>query len=81
MLLAFIWAYFCYPEIRGRTLAEIDEMFEAGVSARAFEGYVCVNNLQHTATVMVKQDGQHVDIVGGEQEEEKFTVLQSQRAV
>jgi SP family sugar:H+ symporter-like MFS transporter len=34
--------YFYLPEIKNRTLEEIDEMFEARLPARKFRKYVCV---------------------------------------
>ncbi|KAL9109690.1 MAG: hypothetical protein Q9227_005728 [Pyrenula ochraceoflavens] len=37
---AFI--FFFFPEVKGRTLEEIDEMFEARLPARKFRKYVCV---------------------------------------
>lgn len=37
-----IWIYFFLPEIKNRTLEEIDEMFEAKLPARKFRKYVCV---------------------------------------
>ena len=36
---AFVW--FCLPEVKGRTLEEIDEMFEKRLPARKFRTYVC----------------------------------------
>jgi SP family sugar:H+ symporter-like MFS transporter len=33
--------YFYLPEIKNRTLEEIDEMFEARLPARKFRKYVC----------------------------------------
>lgn len=33
----FIVAFFFYPEVKGRTPAELDEMFEARLPARAFK--------------------------------------------
>lgn len=33
-----IWAYFYAPELKGRSLEEIDEMLRAGVSARKSKG-------------------------------------------
>ncbi|KAI7196711.1 hypothetical protein D0869_06110 [Hortaea werneckii] len=36
---AFVW--FCLPEVKGRTLEEIDEMFEKRLPARRFRTYVC----------------------------------------
>ncbi|PSN59452.1 general substrate transporter [Corynespora cassiicola Philippines] len=35
------WVYFYLPEIKNRTLEEIDEMFEAKLPARKFRKYVC----------------------------------------
>jgi SP family sugar:H+ symporter-like MFS transporter len=40
--LTAIWVYFYLPEIKNRTLEEIDEMFEARLKARQFRKYVCV---------------------------------------
>ncbi|GAB1315359.1 Major facilitator-type transporter ecdD (Fragment) [Madurella fahalii] len=37
-----LWIYFFLPEVKGRTLEEIDEMFEARLPARKFRKYVCV---------------------------------------
>jgi SP family sugar:H+ symporter-like MFS transporter len=37
-----VWVYFYLPEIKNRTLEEIDEMFEARLSARQFRKYVCI---------------------------------------
>jgi SP family general alpha glucoside:H+ symporter-like MFS transporter len=34
--LSIIFAYFCVPEPKGRTTAELDILFETGVSARKF---------------------------------------------
>lgn len=33
--------YFYLPEIKNRTLEEIDEMFEAKLPARKFRKYIC----------------------------------------
>lgn len=35
------FVYFMLPEVRGRTLEEIDEMFRNKVPTRAFPTYVC----------------------------------------
>jgi hypothetical protein len=39
-----VYLYFCLPELEGRTVAEIQEMFQAGLPARKFEDYVCQND-------------------------------------
>ncbi|KAK7954086.1 hypothetical protein PG996_014972 [Apiospora saccharicola] len=43
-VIAAVWVYFFLPEVKGRTLEEIDEMFAARLPARKFRGYVCVEN-------------------------------------
>jgi hypothetical protein len=40
MLLNIVIAYFVFPELKGRTPAEVDEMFEARLPARMFKGIV-----------------------------------------
>ncbi|CAK7203297.1 hypothetical protein SEUCBS139899_006028 [Sporothrix eucalyptigena] len=40
-MILFVFTIFFIPETRDRTLEEIHEMFEAGVPARKFKGYVC----------------------------------------
>ena len=40
-----IWVFLFLPETKGRTLEEIDEMFEAGVPARKFRKHVCVGHI------------------------------------
>lgn len=39
--LALIWTFFFLPELKGRSLEELDEMFEARVPTRKFGKYVC----------------------------------------
>jgi MFS family permease len=36
-----VWFYFFIPETKARSLEELDEIFEAGVSARKFKQYQC----------------------------------------
>lgn len=36
-----VYLYFCLPEMKGRTYAEIQEMFHKNVPARKFKGHVC----------------------------------------
>ncbi|USP78248.1 general substrate transporter [Curvularia clavata] len=40
-----LWVYLYLPEIKNRTLEEIDEMFEARLPARKFRKYVCVGHV------------------------------------
>ncbi|KAB5546801.1 sugar porter family MFS transporter [Coniochaeta sp. 2T2.1] len=41
-LIVTAFVYFMLPEVRGRTLEEIDEMFRNKVPTRGFEKYVCM---------------------------------------
>ncbi|KAL1861184.1 hypothetical protein Plec18170_001699 [Paecilomyces lecythidis] len=41
-LVCIIFFYFYMPEMKGRSLEELDEIFAAGVSARKFPSYQCV---------------------------------------
>lgn len=36
--LGVVWAWFCFPELKGRSLEEIDEMFLAKLPTRKFRG-------------------------------------------
>lgn len=38
-ILSSIWAFFFMPELKGRNLEEIDQLFEANISARKFSDY------------------------------------------
>lgn len=40
-MLTVVWIYIYLPEIKNRTLEEVDEMFEAKLPARSFRKYVC----------------------------------------
>lgn len=44
-LVAAAWVFFFLPEVKNRTLEEIDEMFEARLPARKFRTYKCVGVL------------------------------------
>ncbi|EAU33623.1 predicted protein [Aspergillus terreus NIH2624] len=43
MLFSVLIVFFYLPETRGRSAAELDEMFEAKVPARKFSSYICQN--------------------------------------
>ncbi|KAF2122593.1 general substrate transporter [Lophiotrema nucula] len=45
--LTVAWVFVYLPEIKNRTLEEIDEMFEARLPARKFRKYVCVGRHIH----------------------------------
>ncbi|KAJ5720713.1 uncharacterized protein N7483_008647 [Penicillium malachiteum] len=51
-----VYLYFYMPELKGRTVAEIQEMFQAKVPARKFKGYVCQNQLQIEKDKAIMED-------------------------
>ncbi|KAL2269321.1 hypothetical protein VTJ83DRAFT_1505 [Remersonia thermophila] len=53
--IACAWVWLFLPETKGRTLEEIDEMFEARLPARKFRHYVCVG---HTSGAQTGQGAQ-----------------------
>ncbi|KAF2689160.1 general substrate transporter [Lentithecium fluviatile CBS 122367] len=55
-----IWIYFYLPEIKNRTLEEIDEMFEAKLPARKFRKYVCVG--RHVSDEKVVDEKNSVEV-------------------
>ncbi|KAK4124780.1 general substrate transporter [Parathielavia appendiculata] len=48
-VVAALWVFFYLPETKGRTLEEIDEMFEARLPARKFRKHVCVGHVTQQA--------------------------------
>lgn len=50
-IIATLWVWLFLPETKGRTLEEIDEMFEARLPARKFRNYTCVG---HAAAAQAK---------------------------
>ena len=57
-----IWMFFFLPETKDRTLEELDELFEAHVSARKFKSYICVK------TRSAMEHGGAEEIIGLEKE-------------
>ncbi|KAF9886737.1 hypothetical protein FE257_011114 [Aspergillus nanangensis] len=65
-LVVCVFVYLALPEVRGRTLEEIDEMFRNGVPTRDFKTYICVEHeeakARGVARVLVdKPDSEHVE--------------------
>ncbi|KAI1493682.1 general substrate transporter [Biscogniauxia mediterranea] len=50
---AGIWVYFFLPEVQGRTLEEIDEMFEAKLPARKFKQFQCTRRIEMNKKLVV----------------------------
>lgn len=40
-LITALWVFLYFPEVKGRSLEEIDELFEARIPARKFRQYQC----------------------------------------
>lgn len=41
-----VYLYFYFPEMKGRTYLELEEMFQARLPARQFKTHVCAENLR-----------------------------------
>jgi hypothetical protein len=61
-IIAASWVFFFLPEVKNRTLEEIDEMFEARLPARKFAAYKCVGVLSTLDAEKRKSIGQEKDI-------------------
>ncbi|KAK7432157.1 hypothetical protein QQZ08_001102 [Neonectria magnoliae] len=62
-ILAAAWVYFFLPEVKGRTLEEIDQMFNEKLPARRFRKHQCVRQ-----TEIVKKEKSSVEVVVSETE-------------
>ncbi|KAJ4351420.1 uncharacterized protein N0V89_006762 [Didymosphaeria variabile] len=56
-LITVVWIFFFLPEIKNRTLEEVDEMFEARLPARKFRQYVCVGRHVSEEKILAERDG------------------------
>ncbi|KAF9875391.1 maltose permease [Colletotrichum karsti] len=56
-LICSVYLYFCFPEMKGRSYLELEDMFQKGVPARQFKSYKC-----EVETVEGK-DGEKVAVV------------------
>lgn len=61
-IIAASWVFFFLPEVKNRTLEEIDEMFEARLPARKFAGYTCVGVLSTLDKEKRKSVGEERDV-------------------
>lgn len=58
-VLTAVWVFWFLPEVKGRRLEEVDEMFEARLPARKFRKYVCVGplgNIDEKAAVISTEE-------------------------
>ncbi|KAL4749563.1 general substrate transporter [Aspergillus terricola var. indicus] len=58
-ILALVWAFFVVPELKGRSLEELDELFENKVSTLMFSKYQCSG---YGAQLTVAEDVAHSEI-------------------
>ncbi|KAI0394183.1 MFS monosaccharide transporter-like protein [Xylariaceae sp. FL0594] len=61
-LAAGTWVWFYLPEVKGRTLEQIDEMFEARLPARKFRKYKCTG---HHVILEDKPQVVHAELASG----------------
>ncbi|KAI0123760.1 maltose permease [Xylariales sp. AK1849] len=57
-VLMSVYLYFCLLEMKGRSYAELEEMFQNRVLARKFKGYVCHGARELSNAVKEGKDGQ-----------------------
>ena len=65
-----LFIFFFVPEVRGRSLEEIEEMFDKGVPAWKFQKYVCEN-------VMQARREAHEDLIHEEAKEAQAEYIES----
>lgn len=71
-VLGLIWGYFCLPEVTGRSLEEVNEMFEARVPLRKFKSWVSTNPQSIGAMVTeMETDPHHAKTLSIQHTEEK----------
>ncbi|KAI0005251.1 putative maltose permease [Xylariaceae sp. FL0662B] len=61
-IIAMLWVFFFLPEVKDRSLEEIDEMFEARVPARKFRQYRCTGS---HAVLEGKSEADHIEAYAG----------------
>lgn len=57
MLVCLIFTYFCYPEVKGRSPAVVDEMFAARLSARKFRGMLLLSAVRCSSFRLMNYSG------------------------
>lgn len=70
-LLAIIFVFFFVPEMKGRSLEELDELFHAKVPAWKAKNYVCTGIGARITDIQVHGDGSTVTYGKGVDEEER----------
>ncbi|RDW62533.1 putative sugar transporter-3 [Coleophoma crateriformis] len=68
-LLGAVFVYFCVPELSGRSLEELDELFNEKVSARKFHDYVCSGTGARITEIEDKNANMYAHIIQGQDKE------------
>ena len=66
-----VWAWFFFPELKGRSLEEVDEMFEAGIWAYQFKKYVTTSKASQIARI---EEGDTVHKLANDEDDEHLEV-------
>lgn len=61
---SFFFAYFCVPEMKGRSLEEINEMFDKKIPTRQFRNYVLEHRVSDKVDV-IEMEKVPADRLGG----------------
>ncbi|KXT15573.1 hypothetical protein AC579_9958 [Pseudocercospora musae] len=61
--LTAVWVGFYLPEVKGRTLEEVDEMFAARLPARKFRKYQCIGMTRHDTSPSEKDEKEAVETI------------------
>jgi hypothetical protein len=73
-IIAAAWVFFFLPEVRNRTLEEIDEMFNTRMSARKFRKYVCVGVSVDTSARRNIEKEQDIEVLRDEKVETEINI-------
>ncbi|KAK4187695.1 general substrate transporter [Podospora australis] len=66
-IISALWVFFFLPEVKDRTLEEIDEMFEARLPARKFRKYVCAGRGERAVDEASGSDAKAGEVVHAEE--------------
>ncbi|KIW45830.1 uncharacterized protein PV06_01541 [Exophiala oligosperma] len=70
MAVCLVFTFFCFPEVKGRTPAEVDEMFQDRLPARKFKGHLCVAGPENVELSAVTKAHELHDVEGAAQQVE-----------
>lgn len=73
-VIAATWVFFFLPEVKNRTLEEIDEMFNEGLAARKFRTYVCVGVAPDANARKSLEKDQDIEVLRNEKVETEISV-------